>query len=170
MDYRSMFASKYLQSADLTGRDYTLTIKAVEKGEIDEKTMPIVTLAETKKKWGVNRTNAEALKLLWGEDTDNWLGKSVTLYSETIDDPFAKVKGAKTTAIRVRGSPELKEARSATVKRGKKTIHVHVVPTKAKGKPAPQPQPEPNPVTGEVPFDDVPPEPPEDYVGETGGH
>lgn len=168
MDYRILFPGKYIQSADFKGKDVTLTIASIRAEQIEDTPKAIMGFHETKKLLVLNRTNAESLKLMWGPDTDNWIGKHVTFYPAVMKDPFGDEM---ITAIRVRGSPELKEARNATIQRGRKTLKVSVVPTagqkttaQAKAAPEPPPPPEPppeelngfDPNTGEIPFGDVP--------------
>jgi hypothetical protein len=127
-DYRTLYPGKYLQSADFQGKDVNLTIISIKREAVGEDTKVIASFKETKKLMVVNRTNAEALNLMWGPETNNWLNRKVTFYPETMRDPFGD-KDDIITAIRVRGSPELSSAKSAAVKRGKKTIKVSVQPT-----------------------------------------
>lgn len=155
MDYSLMFPSKYVKAADLGGRQVTLVIASVAIADLEgsdgtSKQKGVVTFENAKKAWILNRTCAEACKLMWGKDTDDWIGHKITLYAQKMADPFG---GGEIEAIRVAGSPELKEAKSATVQRGRKTIKVNVRPTakangKANGKTAPAkaaPKPEPTP-------------------------
>lgn len=162
MDYEKLFPGRFLKSADLDNRDVTLEIKAVRAEDIDGKPKAVVSFQGTKKELVMNRTNAEAVKLMFGRETNDWLGKKVTIYPVTIPDPFNP--GGTTRAIRVRGSPHITQADSATVQRGKKTIKVSVVPTGRRANAAPQqqpapqqPAPPPRPTyseTGEIPADD----------------
>lgn len=141
MDYQLMFPSKYVSAADLKGQDVTLTIQAVaiqklESSDGNHKTKGVVSFEGASKDWILNRTCAEACKLMWGPETNNWVGKRITLYPAKMKDPFGD---GEIFAVRVRGSPDLKEARTATVQRGRKTIKVSVIPT-GKGNPARQQQ------------------------------
>lgn len=147
MDYETLFPGRFIKSVDLKGKDVTLAIKAIRSEDIDGKPKAIISFDGTKKELVVNRTNAEALKLMFGRETDDWIGKRVTIFPATIADPF---NGGNTTAIRVRGSPSLTKAASATIQRGRKTIKVSVTPTgkpgaKANGKKPPEPPPPPPP-------------------------
>src|SRR5688500_5095775 len=116
MDYESLFPGRFIKSADLKGKDVTLAIRAVRSEEIDGKPKAILGFEGTKKEMVMNRTNAEALKLMFGRETDDWFGKRVTIYPATIADPF---NGGTTTAIRVRGSPDITKPANATVQRGR---------------------------------------------------
>jgi hypothetical protein len=139
MDYRILFPGKYIQSADFKGKDVTLTVASVQAEEIDGKTKAVMGFLETKKLMVVNRTNAEAFRLMFGNDTDGWLHKRVTLFPAVIKDPFGD---GETTAIRVRGSPDITKAQSATIQRGRKTLKVAVQPT-GRGRGAARAVPEP---------------------------
>jgi hypothetical protein len=115
----------------------------VKAEEIDEKMKAVLSFEGTKKSMVLNRTNAEALKLMFGRETDAWLGKRVTIFPATMKDPFSGDENATTTAIRVRGSPDITAPQSATIQRGRKAIRVSVVPTgkaaAAKAHPPPRP-------------------------------
>lgn len=162
MDYEKLFPGRFIKSADLDRKDVTLQIKAIRSEDIDGKPKAILSFQGTKKEMVMNRTNAEAIKLMFGRETDNWIGKRITIYPETIPDPF---NGGTTTAIRVRGSPDIKAAETATVQRGRKTIKVSVAPTqvrtRANGKSQKAASPPPPPPahdleTGEI-LDEEPP-------------
>lgn len=158
MDYEKLFPGRFIKSADLDNRDVTLEIRAVRAEEIEGKPKAIVSFHGTKKELVMNRTNAESLKLMFGRETNDWLGKKVTIYPVTIPDPFNP--GGTTRAIRVRGSPHITTADSATIQRGKKTIKVSVVPTgrnaranvarQQPAEPPPPPPPEHDEYTGEI--------------------
>ena len=115
MDIALLFPSKYLKSAEFKGLDVTLTIADIKLEELatdggGTKTKGVVSFRETKKLWVINRTNSDCLKGMWGRETDNWIGKRVTLYPAPFSDPFT---GEQSTAIRVRGSPDI--AKDTTV-------------------------------------------------------
>lgn len=147
MDYETLFPGRFIKSADFKGKDVTLTILAIRAEDIEDKPKAIMTFENTKKAMVLNRTNAEALKLMFGRDTDGWIGHKVTFFPATIKDPFSDEM---ITAIRVRGSPELTKTASATIQRGRKTLKVSVAPT---GKAKAAQKKEPAPPAGEPPED-----------------
>ena len=108
MDYSLLFPSEYLKSAQFNGRDVTLTIKSVSLEELEgiqgKKLKGIIGFQERPLKWVLNRTNASALVAMFGRETDAWRGKRVTLWPAPFTDPQT---GEATTAIRVRGSPDI---------------------------------------------------------------
>ena len=95
-------------------------------------------LKETPKQLVINRTNATALKEMWGPETTAWHGKRVTMFPAPFADPFTGEMG---TAIRIKGSPDLTEAKSYTAKIGRKQMQFKLIPTgKANGKKGPEPK------------------------------
>ncbi len=112
MDYELLFPSRFLKSSEFKGRDVTLTIAEVhrEKLSIDidkPEVKGIVSFKETEKQMILNRTNAMCIAAMFGRDIEQWKDKKVTLFP-------ADYKGD--TAIRVRGSPELKEPKTVEIK------------------------------------------------------
>jgi hypothetical protein len=131
--YELLFPSRYLGAPDLAGKDVTVKIASIklediegtdETGKSAVKQKGVVTLEGVAKPWILNRTNAEAIVLMFGAETQEWKGKPITLHA-TLVDSF----GEKVLAVRVKGSPMLTEEKRKTVKRGRKKIQVHVVPT-----------------------------------------
>lgn len=86
-DYRAMFDDKWLKSWDLAGRDWTLIIRKVEAGTLEDARRnkkdrkPIVYFRGARKPLALNKTNAKTIAALYGNDTDAWVGKKVTLYA-----------------------------------------------------------------------------------------
>lgn len=77
--------SPHLEAADFSG-DTPVTIKGVEFREVgDEKvTKGVVFFEEFNRGLVLNRTNLKRIIGHHGNETDNWLGKKITLYpSET---------------------------------------------------------------------------------------
>ena len=97
-----MFPSDFVKAADLGGKDVTKTIKSVT---IDELTMrggrkekkPVIRFSDAEKKLVLNKTNATVIAKMYGNETDNWVGKQITMY------PTTTTFGADTTdCIRIR--------------------------------------------------------------------
>lgn len=129
--------SRYLKAAEFLGADVTYTIGRVQHEEMerDDNTSEnkgIIFFRDEKKGWVMNVVNAKSLAAMFGTETDNWVGKRVTLYP----DPNVQAFGEKVTAIRVRGSPDLEQPVTFKFKsRKKKTRDIKLIPT---GKPAQQ--------------------------------
>lgn len=150
MDYETLFPGRFVKSADLLGKDVTLIIRHVKAEKIDDKQKAVIGFEGTSKEMVMNRTNAEAIKLMFGRETNDWIGKRVTFFPATIKDPFGD---GEVGALRVRGSPEITKAMSATVQRGRKTIKVSVVPT---GKPVTNGNGKPKATVAQTPVPEVP--------------
>lgn len=131
MDFELLYPSRYVKAADLMGKEITKTIKAVKLEELEgvdgtKKAKVIVYFADSQKMWVVPRTCGEALRLMFGRETDKWAGKRVTLFSKKVDS-----FGEEVDAVRVKGSPDIKEPIKEIIQRGRKKISVDLVPTKA---------------------------------------
>jgi len=147
-DYGIGFLGIYLMAAELVGKTFTGTIKAVvlEKVESLKKTGDdeeggklrdrwIVYFKESKsgRGWLLNRTNAECIKAMWGRETENWLGHKITLFTQQV-----KVGLKMEPGIRVKGSPELEKPLQVEIKLPKrKAVMMTLNPT---GKTAPAPK------------------------------
>jgi hypothetical protein len=159
-DFDELFPGRFLKSGEFKGREVTLTIASVQIEELpDEKGTPnkdgvrvrvrgIVGFKQTKKLLVLNRTNGEAVKAMFGRQTDDWIGKRVTFFPAVVD-----AFGGETTAIRVRGSPDLAQPIQTEVRIGRRQATLKMVPTgKPNGKPKPVVVEDPphDPTTGDV--------------------
>ena len=102
MRLSEMFPSSLLKAQDVTeaGGQMPLTIHAIEMREFDgdngKQTKPVITFAN-ETRMVVNKTNANIIAVMYGDDTDGWLNKEIILVVE--DVPF---QGKLTPAIRVK--------------------------------------------------------------------
>jgi hypothetical protein len=94
------FPSKYLEGKTLDG-DLSLTIKHVEMETVgqgdDVDTKPVVYFNEVNKGLILNKTNANTVSHLHGDDTEDWIGKRITIFPTEVD-----FQGKQVMAIRVR--------------------------------------------------------------------
>lgn len=116
MHYRVMFRGEYISASEFGDKQPTLTIGSVRLVKIDQedgrqRERGVVTFRETERGWVLNRTNSECLAAMFGADTESWIGKRVTLYSTLV-----KLKGASELGIRIKGSPDISESVTATIK------------------------------------------------------
>jgi hypothetical protein len=85
-DYRTLFDNKWIKAWDLQGRDVTVTILRVEAGILEnakakkKDRAPILWFKGAKKPLGLNRTNAKTVAAMYGNATEAWVGKAITLY------------------------------------------------------------------------------------------
>jgi hypothetical protein len=144
VDYELLFPGRFMKSIEFKGRDFTGLIESVEtemlpsrKGGKELK--GIIGFKGVKKKWVLNRTNAECLVVLFGRDTNAWVQHRVTLYPAQTEDGLA---------IRVKGSPELTEPKVFELAVGMRAPRqVTLIPTGKNAKPARGPASVPAPTS-----------------------
>lgn len=133
MDFDQLFPGRFLKAGEFQGRAVTLTITAValedlpqEKG--GDRAKGIVSFAESKRQLVLNRTNGECIKAMFGRNTDDWIGKRVTLYPAPYEGDIA---------IRVKGSPDLEKNLTVEIKLPRKRPYNVTLEKTTKAKPAP---------------------------------
>jgi len=103
MDINKAFPSKYINAADLAGREFAVTIARVQIETLKstdgtENAKPVLYFTNAKKGLVLNKTNATAIAAIHGGETDLWAGKEVVLYpSQTV--AFGRAQ----EVVRVRG-------------------------------------------------------------------
>lgn len=88
--WKSMTDRDYIFSFDLAGRDVTVTIRKVVAGEITgqkgkKNKKPIAFFEGKEKGLALNATNCKTIAALYGNDTDGWVGKRITLFPTTTE-------------------------------------------------------------------------------------
>ena len=99
MHWKLAFPSDYISSADLRGRDVSLTISGANldnvkvidgKGKGEDQKKLVLEFEELKdrgkgtpRKLVVNKTNAKTIARLHGNEVNSWIGKRITLYPTT---------------------------------------------------------------------------------------
>jgi hypothetical protein len=101
-----MFPSKYLKGDDLKGTP-TVKIASIAREVVgqsnEEKT--VIYFEGFQKGLVLNRTNSDVLESLYGDETDDWIGEEVTLFSVPVT-----FQGKTTNACRVRAPKREKKA------------------------------------------------------------
>ena len=98
MQFNDAFPRKYINAADLGGRDLTLTIRFIQMEDLSSgETKPVMYFNGTEKGMVLNRTNANTISGLHGLEMDHWSGKQVTIFATQVD-----FRGDQVPAIRVR--------------------------------------------------------------------
>ena len=86
MNKSQLFPSKYIKVDDLQGKDVPLTIAKLTLEDIDgergKETKPLLSFQGVAKGLILNVTNFDSISMQHGEETDNWTGKSITLYPD----------------------------------------------------------------------------------------
>jgi hypothetical protein len=84
MHYKKAFPSKYLKAHDLSEpTTYTIRSAGIEEMQ-DGKEKLVVRLDNCTQRFVVNMTNANRIGEAYGDDTDQWVGKRITLCSEKV--------------------------------------------------------------------------------------
>lgn len=96
MRMSAAFPSEYLKAADLVGKRVKIKMDRVEMKDIGGDHKPVLFLLGTDKKIVLNKTNANEIIDAYGDDTDDWHGKTIELYEARVD-----FQGKKVQAIRV---------------------------------------------------------------------
>lgn len=97
-DVRGMFDRIYIGVWDLDGKDRVVEIASVRAETLNngkqKNKKPVIYFkgSKTGKGFALNKTNAKAIIGMYGPKTEDWIGKSITLYptqasfgSETVD-------------------------------------------------------------------------------------
>lgn len=98
MKVSQVFSGEYLTAADLQGAEPSVVIASVELKEFDDGNKFLLTFQGKKKGLVANKTNSKRIAALYGDDTDEWIGREIVLYSDMVD-----FQGKSVEAIRVRG-------------------------------------------------------------------
>ena len=87
MQANDLCPSPHLEAADLAGEEKVVTIKGVDFHDVGEEKARkgVVYFEEYKRAMVFNRTNLKRVIALYGNDTDEWAGKRLTLYPSETD-------------------------------------------------------------------------------------
>ena len=97
------FPSKYLKSSDIGNKTWKLKIASVKienVGSDAEEHKPVLYFEGAQKGMVLNKTNAEAIAYVHGDETDNWLGKEIEVFTMMV-----QYQGRSQPGIRVRATP-----------------------------------------------------------------
>jgi hypothetical protein len=88
MHYRLMYPSDYLNAADLKGKEVAVTIGKVFIDDVPDpqgtkQKKPVILFEGKVKKWPLPKTCARVISKRFGNDTEQWIGKQVTIYPTT---------------------------------------------------------------------------------------
>jgi hypothetical protein len=117
VDFDDLFPGRYMKAGQLGDRKHTLTIVDVQTEMLPddqggERLRGVITFKEVPYAWVINKTNATLLRAMFGRDVTTWKGRKVTLYRGEFRKDYA---------IRVWGSPELREDRTIEFRLPKKS-------------------------------------------------
>jgi hypothetical protein len=137
MDYRAMFKGEYLTAPEFGGRTPTFTITQVKMVRLlagddgSEKDKGVLLFKETERGVVLNKTNAQSIAAMFGNETDGWIGKRVTFHATEV-----QVGPKKDLGIRVLGSPDITKPITATITLPRKKPKPVVLQVTGEKKPA----------------------------------
>lgn len=96
------FPSNYLKAADLSDRQWTMTIDNYQLEELQsndgrKQKKPVLYFRRSKKGLVLNVTNSRTIEAAYGDEMDAWIGKDIILFSRIVE-----ARGEEVLAIRVR--------------------------------------------------------------------
>lgn len=93
MKLSEAFPSNYLKSEDLQDRDVLVVIAGANQEMVGSERKLMLTFQGKKKSMICNKTNAGRIAFMYGDETDNWIGKEIVLTSEFVEYQGKTVKG-----------------------------------------------------------------------------
>lgn len=110
MDISTVYDGDNLKAADLNGHEPTVTIENVQVKEFekDGKTSRklILSFEGKKKKLVCNATNARRIAHFYGNETNGWLKKEITLYTEMVDFGGKLTEGIRVKVMKKHTPPQ----------------------------------------------------------------
>lgn len=97
MKLSSAFPSQYIKAADLQGKAVTVKIDRTETELVGNDKKLILYFVGKERGMVLNRTNANKIATLYGEETNDWQDQPIVLFEAMVD-----FKGDTVPAIRVR--------------------------------------------------------------------
>lgn len=81
------FPSKYLCAADLRSQPSSLVMGVVEMEPVgrENEIKPVLYFKGRRKGMVLNKTNSNAIVAQYGDDSDMWAGRTITIYPTTTD-------------------------------------------------------------------------------------
>ena len=114
MNVNDIFPSNYLKAADLKGSQVKVMIDRVELETIgqgdNQQQKPVIYFVGKDKGLMANKTNMNAIAMVYGPETDDWHGAEIILFEAMVD-----FQGKVGPAIRVRIPPRKPAAKPVRV-------------------------------------------------------
>jgi hypothetical protein len=97
MKVSEAYPSKYVSAADLKGENKIVTMTVVDMEKIGDDMKPVLYFRGTEKGLVLNKTNANKIAEIYGDDTEDWRDQQVVLFPTMTD-----YQGKSVEAVRVR--------------------------------------------------------------------
>lgn len=99
MHIDSLYPSRFLRCADLSGRPMRVTIEGLKKEDIGGESKVVLSFTNGTKALILNKTNGKAIAKALGNETGTWRGKAIVLVPAQVD-----FRGDIVDAIRIRAA------------------------------------------------------------------
>ena len=120
MRISDQFPSDYLRAIDVES-EMTLVMTNVAMQKLGDDEKPVLYFDGKEKGMVLNKTNAGTISELYGDDTNDWRGEAITLFSAMVS-----FQGKTVPSIRVK-APSKKRAAAATASGSQKKISASTV-------------------------------------------
>jgi len=104
MNMNELYPSKYLKAEDIDGEVVAtivgLKLETMKNAEGKEDQKPVLYFRGIDKGFVLNKTNGTRIAGMHGDESDNWVGKKITLHQESVT-----AFGETQWAIRVKPTP-----------------------------------------------------------------
>lgn len=97
VDISEVYGGDSLTAANLKGREVTVVIESTEERQFTEGNKLVIRFQGKEKYLVCNKTNAHAIAEIYGTESNQWVGKEITLYPTRTD-----FRGKMVDAIRVK--------------------------------------------------------------------
>ncbi len=129
MKRSDVFPSKYLKAEDLSGQTVAVTIETVCMEEVSNDQKAIAYFRGKQKGLVLNQINWDTIEAMYGDDTEGWTGKRISVFPST-----TQFNGKVVACLRIKPGQSLPVAKAEAFIEEIK----------------------PDPSQGEVPADDIP--------------
>ena len=85
MQISAAFPSDYLKAGDLNGQDAEVVIAGIQMKDVGDDHKPVLSFQGKDQGLVLNKTNANNITSIYGDNTDNWMGKPIVLFPTTTD-------------------------------------------------------------------------------------
>lgn len=104
------FPSNYIKAADLQDRNVLVVMSHVKMETLGDDDKPVLYFQGKEKGLCLNKTNANNIATVYGDDTEDWTGKEIVLFPAMVD-----FQGRTVAAVRVR-APQAKDRKNGAAR------------------------------------------------------
>ena len=109
MRISSAFPSKYLRATDLQDRQVKVVMSRVETETIGDDNRPVLYFQGKEKGLVLNKTNANSISAVYGDDTEDWRGGEIVLFETMVDFQGKTMAAIRCRALARKPEPEGRE-------------------------------------------------------------